>query len=76
MFAFAVIPQMGGWTLRNGQITKSGYMVLNELLACQPTDTKVEQKKKKKKKNLTGQIICRVFHIVSSKVEKVFGNFF
>jgi hypothetical protein len=29
--ACAVIPQMGGWTLRNGQLIKSSYMVLNEL---------------------------------------------
>jgi hypothetical protein len=26
-----VIPQMGGWTLRNGRLIKSSYMVLNEL---------------------------------------------
>jgi len=29
--ACAVIPQMGGWTLRNGWLLKSSYMVLNEL---------------------------------------------
>jgi hypothetical protein len=27
--ACAVIPQMGGWTLRNGQFIKSSYMALN-----------------------------------------------
>jgi hypothetical protein len=32
--------------LRNGRLIKSSYMVLNELLACQPTATKVQQKKK------------------------------
>jgi hypothetical protein len=39
---------MGGWTLRNGRFIKSSYMVLNELRACQPTETKVQKKKKKK----------------------------
>jgi hypothetical protein len=29
--ACAVIPQMGGWTLKNGWFIKSSYMVLNEL---------------------------------------------
>jgi hypothetical protein len=29
--ACAVIPQMGGWTLRNGWLIKSSYMVSNEL---------------------------------------------
>jgi hypothetical protein len=29
--AYAVIPQMGGWTLRNGQLIKSSYMLLDEL---------------------------------------------
>jgi hypothetical protein len=29
--ACAVIPQMGGWTLRNGQLVKPSYMAKNEL---------------------------------------------
>jgi hypothetical protein len=29
--ACAVILQMGGWTLRNGQLIKSSYMAQNEL---------------------------------------------
>jgi hypothetical protein len=29
--ACAVIPQMGGWTLRNGRLIKSSYMILNKL---------------------------------------------
>jgi hypothetical protein len=29
--AYAVIPQMGGWILRNGRLIKYSYMVLNEL---------------------------------------------
>jgi hypothetical protein len=29
--ACAVIPQMGGWTLRNGRLIKSSYMVMNKL---------------------------------------------
>jgi hypothetical protein len=29
--SYAVILQMGGWTLRNGRLIKSSYMVLNEL---------------------------------------------
>ena len=46
--AYAVILQMGGWTLRIGRLIKSSYMVQNELWACQLTETK----KSKKKKNL------------------------
>jgi hypothetical protein len=37
--------EIGGWTLRNGRILKSSYLVLNELYwNCQPTETKVQQK--------------------------------
>ncbi len=43
--ACAVNPQTGGWTLRKGWLMKSSYMVYNELEACQPTETKVQQKK-------------------------------
>jgi hypothetical protein len=51
--ACAVIPQMGVWTLRNGQFIKSiyiaNYMAQNDLKACQPTETKVQPKKQQKK---------------------------
>ncbi len=36
---------MGGWTLWNGWLIKTNYMVKNELYACLPTETKVQQKK-------------------------------
>ena len=41
--ACTVIPQMGGWTLRNGWLIKFSYMVHNELYACQVTETKVQK---------------------------------
>jgi hypothetical protein len=37
-------------------------MVLNELKACQPTETKVQQqKKKKKKKSIDGELWSHFF---------------
>ncbi len=47
IFACTAILQMGGWTLRNGRLIKYSNMVVNELQACQPTETKVQSPKKK-----------------------------
>ncbi len=55
---------MGGWTLRNGRLIKSSYMVLNELKACQPTESKVQQKKKKKKKKKNTEYLLYDFNAV------------
>ena len=44
---------MGGWTLWNGWFIKSSYMAMNELYACQLTETKVQKKRKKKKKKIS-----------------------
>ena len=46
-------------------IDGSSYMVLNELKACQPTETKVQrQKKKKKKKSIDGELWSHFFTFI------------
>jgi hypothetical protein len=54
---------MGGWTLRNGWLIKSSYVLLNELYACQLTETKVRKKSHKNKcSNGLAYLAVRLFH--------------
>ena len=56
----------------DGWLIKSSYMVLNELKACQPTETKV-QKKKKKKLIFSLVIFIRDYFTINLEIE-IFMN--
>jgi hypothetical protein len=55
--ACAVIPLMGGWTLRTVGLQKTSFITNDELEACQLTRTKVAPKKEKRKRNYKLQSI-------------------